>query len=134
MPPFAGQGMCSGLRDAANLAWKLDLVLAGRSPAELLDAYETERSENVRAVIDFSMALGQVICVTDPREAAERDALMAEGAASGDAQAPPPLPGVTLGIVRGGDPQAGALFVQGRVDDGGHRSCSTTWSVPDGAS
>ncbi len=115
MPPFVGQGMCSGLRDASNLAWKLDLVLAGRSPADLLDAYETERSENVRAVIDFSMALGQVICVTDPQEAAERDALMAEGAATGEPQAPPPLPGVTQGIVRRGDPQAGTLFVQGRV-------------------
>ncbi len=70
MPPFAGQGMCSGLRDAANLAWKLDLVLNGTAPVELFDAYELERSENVRAVIDFSMALGKVICITDPDEAA----------------------------------------------------------------
>jgi len=113
MPPFAGQGMCSGLRDAANLAWKLDLVLGGRAGAGLLDAYEAERRDNVRAVIDVSMALGQVICVTDPAEAAARDAAMRPGA--GSAQPVPPLPGVTTGVVRAGDPLAGRLFVQGRV-------------------
>jgi flavoprotein hydroxylase len=115
MPPFAGQGMCSGLRDAANLAWKLDLVLTGCSPPALLDAYELERSDNVRAVIDFSMALGKVICITDPAEAAGRDALMIGGAEAGGAQAPPPLPGVTGGVIRAGDPLAGRLFVQGRI-------------------
>ncbi len=97
MPPFAGQGMCSGLRDAANLAWKLDLVLDGRAPDTLLDAYEAERAENVRAVIDFSMSLGKVICVTDPDEAKARDELMAGGVVDGAATSPPPLPGVTQG-------------------------------------
>jgi 2-polyprenyl-6-methoxyphenol hydroxylase-like FAD-dependent oxidoreductase len=119
MPPFAGQGLCSGLRDAANLAWKLDLVLRGHAPPALLDAYQLEREDNVRAVIELSMALGRVICITDPDEAAARDAAMAGGAASGRAQARPPLPGVGAGIVRPGDPLAGALFVQGRVAVGG---------------
>lgn len=115
MPPFAGQGMCSGLRDAANLAWKLDLVLGGQAPAALLDAYEVERADNVRAVIELSMSLGRVICITDPEEAAARDAAMAGGAAESGPQAQPPLPGVTAGIIRADDPVAGRLFVQGRV-------------------
>jgi len=117
MPPFAGQGMCSGLRDAANLAWKLDLVLRGRSPDALLDAYELEREQNVRAVIDFSMSLGKVICVTDEAEAAERDALFATPDGP-ELQPVPPLPGITTGIVAAGDPLAGQLVVQGRVADG----------------
>src|SRR5262249_33963339 len=73
MPPFAGQGMCSGIRDASNLAWKLDLVLAERAPAALLDTYPSERIPHVAAVIDFSMALGKVICIADAAEAAARD-------------------------------------------------------------
>ena len=59
MPPFAGQGMCSGLRDAANLAWKLDLVLADVAGDALLDSYQSERLPSARAAIDFSMELGQ---------------------------------------------------------------------------
>jgi 2-polyprenyl-6-methoxyphenol hydroxylase-like FAD-dependent oxidoreductase len=125
MPPFAGQGMCSGVRDAANLAWKLDLVLRGRAGPGLLDTYELERRDDVRAVIDLSVALGEVICVTDPAAAAARDEAMAAGV--GPAQAPPPLPGITAGVVRAGDPAAGSLFVQGRVavgpGDGGPVLC-----------
>ncbi|MFC8228860.1 bifunctional 3-(3-hydroxy-phenyl)propionate/3-hydroxycinnamic acid hydroxylase [Streptomyces sp. NPDC057287] len=76
MPPFAGQGMCSGMRDAVNLAWKLDLVLDGRADPDLLDTYTSERSEHIQHAIGMSMALGQVICVLDPDEAAARDARM----------------------------------------------------------
>lgn len=111
----AGQGMGSGLRDAINLAWKLDLVLSGAAPDALLDAYERERADNVRAVIDLSMSLGRVICMTDPEEAAARDTAMAARAAERGPQAHPALPGVTAGLIRADDEVSGRLFVQGRV-------------------
>jgi 2-polyprenyl-6-methoxyphenol hydroxylase-like FAD-dependent oxidoreductase len=113
MPPFAGQGMCSGLRDAANLAWKLDLVLAGKAPASLLDTYASERIPHVRGIVDFSMALGRVICVPDPAEAAARDAALA---AAADSPIPAPAIGLGPGVLHDADPHAGRLFVQGRVE------------------
>jgi len=115
MPPFAGQGMCSGLRDAANLAWKLDLVLAGKAPEALLDTYATERIPHVAALINFSMELGRVICVPDPAEAAARDATMI----SAPRDAMPPLSvAIGPGVLLDGDPHAGRLFAQGRVRGG----------------
>src|SRR5205814_10337395 len=107
MPPFAGQGMCSGLRDAANLAWKLDLVLAGTAPAALLDTYPSERIPHVRATIDFSMALGKVICTADPAEAAARDATMIAAAAEGEPATSPPSLAIGPGVLRAGAPHAG---------------------------
>jgi len=119
MPPFAGQGMCSGLRDAANLAWKLDFVLSDRAREALLDTYASERVPHVRAVIDFSMALGKVICVADPAEAASRDAAMISAAKAGQVTTPPPPLGIGPGLRLDGDPHAGQLFVQGRVEHAG---------------
>lgn len=116
MPPFAGQGMCSGIRDAANLAWKLDLVLGGAADDRLLDAYQVEREANVRAIIDLSMQLGSVICVTDAKEATERDEMLLSLRSTPDEiTAPPPLPAVTAGVIAADDPLAGSLFVQGRI-------------------
>jgi len=60
-PPFLGQGMCAGFRDAANLAWKLALVLEGRAGDELLDSYEAERSPHVRRVIQMAVFLGRTM-------------------------------------------------------------------------
>jgi 2-polyprenyl-6-methoxyphenol hydroxylase-like FAD-dependent oxidoreductase len=78
MPPFMGQGMCSGFRDAANLAWKLDLVLRGAARDDLLDRYVDERRPHVEQVIRASMGLGWLVSVTDPDDAAERDADLRE--------------------------------------------------------
>ncbi len=121
MPPFAGQGMCSGIRDAANLSWKLDLVLRGQAGPGLLDTYGPERRAHVQHAIAMSVELGKVICVTDPEQAAGRDAFMISQEAD-PARILPPLPPSTLteGVLHrtaAGDPApgAGVLTPQGRI-------------------
>jgi 2-polyprenyl-6-methoxyphenol hydroxylase-like FAD-dependent oxidoreductase len=89
MPPYAGQGMLSSVRDSANLAWKLDLVLDGAAES-LLDTYEEERRPNVRRWTELSIEEGAISCELDPRKAAERDARMLAGEDMSHA-APPEL-------------------------------------------
>ena len=115
MPPFAGQGMCAGVRDAANLAWKLDLVLRGRAPEAVLDTYASERASQTRAVIAFSIELGKVICVPDPAEAARRDAGMIAAVKDRGPTPPLPTPAIGPGLLADGDPLAGHLFPQAEV-------------------
>lgn len=79
-PPFLGQGMCQGIRDVANLSWKLTAVLAGEvkgAAAEaLLDSYGTERKAHVRELTSRIKGVGAVICERDPAKARARDAKM----------------------------------------------------------
>jgi flavoprotein hydroxylase len=118
MPPFAGQGMCAGLRDAANLAWKLDLVLGGRAHESLLDTYQSERAPHVAAVIEMSVALGRIICVADSDEAAARDRRMIAEARERSGPVSTPLPPLGVGCLAPDSPGAGALFVQDLVRAG----------------
>ncbi|WP_211298310.1 FAD-dependent monooxygenase [Kineococcus rhizosphaerae] len=76
MPPFAGQGLNSGIRDAANLTWKLAAVLRGEADPALLDTYTPERRPHADAVIRSSERLGRVVMTTHPRVAAHRDAVV----------------------------------------------------------
>ena len=69
-PPFMGQGMCAGIRDASNLAWKLADVLSGSAADALLDTYESERSPHVREFIETALRLGAVIRATGDDAAA----------------------------------------------------------------
>jgi 2-polyprenyl-6-methoxyphenol hydroxylase-like FAD-dependent oxidoreductase len=105
MPPFLGQGMCSGLRDAANLAWKLDAVQRGRAPDALLDTYQLEREPHVRTIVELAVAFGRIICTTDPAVAAERDRVMgaAQRERASGAEAPNALPGLQPGPLVQGD-------------------------------
>lgn len=120
MPPFMGQGMCSGIRDAANLAWKLDLVLSGSAAPSLLDTYTAERRPHVREVIAMSMELGKIVCISDPAAAAARD----EAFTTGQVPPPPPFPWLINGLLhRGPDgtptAAAGRLALQPRVHHDG---------------
>jgi len=121
MPPTMGQGVCTGIRDAAALAWKLDLVLRDLAGDSLLDAYCRERKPHAEAVIGMSVELARAWAVTDPAIAAARDTEML---ASGG-EPPPPFPGLVDGILHRdsrGQPlaAAGQLFVQGPVEYNGH--------------
>jgi 2-polyprenyl-6-methoxyphenol hydroxylase-like FAD-dependent oxidoreductase len=73
MPPFAGQGLNSGVRDAANLAWKLSMVWHGELSPEVLDTYETERRPHAKATVEFSERLGRLVMTTSRRRALVRD-------------------------------------------------------------
>jgi len=117
-PPFFGQGMCHGLRDVANLAWKLDLVLKGQAPDALLDTYQPERDPHVRAVISAAVSAGRYICMLDPEAAAERDAEMREAAKGAQhGTAADLIPAIAAGIVAAGTAGAGERFIQPRVGD-----------------
>jgi 2-polyprenyl-6-methoxyphenol hydroxylase-like FAD-dependent oxidoreductase len=124
MPPFAGQGMCSGIRDALTLAWHLDLVLRERARESTLDTYTSERCGHLQSAIEMSVALGRVICISDPAEAAARDQAML--AAAADPSTPPvelPAPRLGAGVHDGADADpAGCLFPQAHVTIGG-RCC-----------
>ena len=60
-PPFMGQGMCTGIRDASNLAWKLALCVKGAVSCDILDSYQEERAPNARSFIETAMRLGRLI-------------------------------------------------------------------------
>jgi 3-(3-hydroxy-phenyl)propionate hydroxylase len=76
MPPFAGQGLNSGIRDAANLCWKIDGALAGSLDDSVLDTYEQERRPNAEATVRLSERLGNTVFTTNPRRARLRDVIV----------------------------------------------------------
>ncbi|SPM34551.1 2-polyprenyl-6-methoxyphenol hydroxylase and related FAD-dependent oxidoreductases [Mycobacterium rhizamassiliense] len=76
MPVWQGQGYNSGIRDAANLGWKLAAVVRGLADEALLDTYDVERRKHARAMIDLSTMVGRVISPTNRRVASARDLLV----------------------------------------------------------
>lgn len=118
MPPFLGQGMCSGVRDAMNLAWKLDLVLSGKVGPELLESYEPERSPHIKEIIDLAVQVGNISCMVDPEEVARRDKAFRDG----DVPPPPPFPILRAGLIdtaADAHPVSGQLGPQGQLELGG---------------
>lgn len=73
MPPFAGQGLNTGMRDARNLAWKLAAVVRGEAASSLLDTYDEERRPHATEMVRLSHRMGALIMTADPRRAWLRD-------------------------------------------------------------
>ena len=64
-PPFVGQGLVAGLRDAANLSWKLAWVLQGRAHSRILESYDQERRPHAKAMIDLARFMGRLVMPRD---------------------------------------------------------------------
>lgn len=75
-PQFIGQGMNAGVRDAYNLAWKLDAVLAGRGGDRLLDTYQTERMPHAQAMIDTAVYMKDFVSMANPIGAMLRNVII----------------------------------------------------------
>jgi 3-(3-hydroxy-phenyl)propionate hydroxylase len=120
-PPFTGQGMCQGIRDVANLSWKLAAVLRGEAGAALLDSYEAERKPHVKQLTTRIKDIGRVICERDAAAAAARDRRLITEAGGTIPTVPrqdliPPLQAGFLSPL--GHPANGTLFPQPRLRGG----------------
>lgn len=123
-PPFLGQGMCQGIRDASNLAWKLIAVhygdVQGTAAEALLDSYGKERKEHVRELTGRLKQVGATICERDIAKAIARDQhLLAEcGGVVKDTPRQDLLPPLRTGLLATQMSAArGSLFVQPRLQD-----------------
>ena len=114
MPPFMGQGMCAGIRDGANLGWKLDRILKGTAGIELLETYESERKPHVRTVIDLTINMGQLLNTT----ASSIVSGSAAQAAEGPQKVAQVLPNLGPGLTAGDGKFTGRLFPQPRLLSG----------------
>jgi 2-polyprenyl-6-methoxyphenol hydroxylase-like FAD-dependent oxidoreductase len=122
MPPFLGQGMCSGIRDARNVAFKLDLLLRDAADRSLLDTYQSEREPHVRTVTETGMLLGRRHTLRDPAAAAERDRAMRQARDSATASVKLLLPGLGPGLLSSRHSLgAGQLSAHGVVTSGGRQ-------------
>jgi 3-(3-hydroxy-phenyl)propionate hydroxylase len=122
-PPFLGQGMCQGVRDVANLSWKLAAVLHGEvqgaAAERLLDSYGSERGAHVRELTTRIKGVGALICERDVAKARARDArlLAACDGVVKDTPRQDVLPPLTTGLISA-TPGAGTLFPQPRLASG----------------
>jgi len=117
-PPFLGQGLNSGLRDAVCLGWKLPRVLAGESDASLLDSYHAERGPHSQDLVDRAVGIGQLMETMAAREAGRPDPYSGSEvrAAPTDGQIIPPIRAGTLMNAQVGHRSAvGRTFVQPHV-------------------
>lgn len=110
MPPFLGQGLNSGMRDAFNLAWKLGMVARGEAGDAILDTYEAERKPHAAEVVEHAVDVGRLI---DSLSGKGGDADEDAGYGGGR-----PFPAHHGGLFRGEGAWVGEPATQPRGDDG----------------
>jgi 3-(3-hydroxy-phenyl)propionate hydroxylase len=110
MPPFLGQGLCSGIRDAANLAWKLRLVDHGTAEHSLLDTYAAERLPHAAGVVAHAVDTGRLIDELSGRSAGGAD--LSAGYGGGR-----PFPTLENGLRHGDHPAVGRQVPQPTIDE-----------------
>ena len=128
-PPFLGQGMCAGVRDAANLAWKLERIVRGLDDNSLLDTYQSERAPHVREFIEIAIRLGGLINT----KAMEPALALGERRESEPLKLDVKKPLLGPGLSAGSTEMAGQLAPQFTLSDGrrsddvvGYRYCLLT--------
>ncbi|WTL60278.1 bifunctional 3-(3-hydroxy-phenyl)propionate/3-hydroxycinnamic acid hydroxylase [Nocardia sp. NBC_01499] len=119
MWPFAGQGMCSGIRDAATLVWRLDMVLRNLAAPALLDSFTEDRKANAQGWIDRARQIGLPCIILDPEEIERRNARMKAEMADPSLEAPRAERPGPKAFAHPDDPAAGTQSIQGTVEVGG---------------
>lgn len=102
-PPFAGQGLNSGMRDAINLAWKMSLVVRGLATEKILDTYSQERVPHVKSAVAHAVDMGRLIDQLAGRVSHGVDVESGYGGSR-------PQPHIESGMVVGNDPRVGHQF------------------------
>ena len=114
MPPFMGQGMCAGIRDASNLAWKISLCIKNKHDGKFLDTYQTERFSNAKEYIETTMRMGEFVNAVGSENITDNISSGPDGTKS--MQSIKPKLGVGLGSNK--DKNRGKTFPQLKMKNG----------------
>ena len=119
-PPFLGQGLNAGFRDAVNLGWKIPLVMSGVCDVSLLESYAAERDAHARDLVQWAVAIGQLMETLAAREAGLPDPYPADQSSGyGQGRTVPPLrDGVLITEQCGAKLPVGAMLRQPSVREG----------------
>ena len=114
MPPFMGQGMCAGIRDASNLAWKISLCIKNKHSEKFLDTYQTERFSNAKEYIETTMRMGEFVNAVGSENITDNISSGPDGTKS--MQSIKPRLGIGLGS--NNDKNRGKIFPQLKMKNG----------------
>lgn len=120
-PPFFGQGMCHGIRDVANLSWKMAMIVKEQADQSILSTYQLERDPHVRSVINAAVSAGRYICILDDDKAKARDIEIRQKVQNNElpTTAADLIPPIINGIIDSSSAKAGNRFIQPLINTNG---------------